>query len=57
MLLRIHFLASHTSITIFALKILRHCPIPENSPAIYGWVHGSETSQVPSGTKEMFARQ
>jgi hypothetical protein len=28
----------------------------ENSPAIYGWVHGSETSQVPPGTKEMFCR-
>ncbi len=23
----------------------------DNSPAIYGWVHGSETSPVPSGTK------
>jgi len=26
-------------------------PVFDNSPAIYGWVHGSETSQVPSGTK------
>ena len=24
----------------------------ENSPAIYGWVHGSETSSVPSATAE-----
>jgi hypothetical protein len=27
-------------------------PVFDNSPAIYGWVHGSESSQVPSGTKE-----
>ena len=26
-------------------------PVFDNSPAIYGWVHGSESSQVPSGTK------
>jgi len=31
-------------------------PIFDNSPAIYGWVHGSATSPVPSGTKEMFCR-
>ena len=28
----------------------------ENSPAIYGWVHGSGMFQVPSGTKELFCR-
>jgi hypothetical protein len=28
----------------------------ENSPAIYGWVHGSEMSQVPSGTKVIICR-
>jgi hypothetical protein len=28
----------------------------ENSPAIYGWVHGSAESPVPSGTKEMVCR-
>ena len=27
-------------------------PVFDNSPAIYGWVHGSESPQVPSGTKE-----
>ena len=27
-------------------------PVFDNSPAIHGWVHGSEMSQVPSGTKE-----
>jgi len=26
-------------------------PVFDNSPAIYGWVRGSESSQVPSGTK------
>jgi hypothetical protein len=31
-------------------------PVFDNSPAIYGWVHGSATSPVPSGTKEMFCR-
>ena len=25
---------------------------PENSPAIYGWVHGSGMFQVPPGTKD-----
>jgi hypothetical protein len=28
----------------------------DNSPAIYGWVHNPETTQVPSGTKEPFCR-
>jgi hypothetical protein len=28
----------------------------ENSPAIYGWVHGPAESPVPSGTKEMLCR-
>ena len=28
----------------------------ENSPAIDGWVHGSATSPVPSGTKEIVGR-
>jgi len=31
-------------------------PVFENSPAIYGWVRGSESSQVPSGTKEFVCR-
>jgi len=31
-------------------------PVFDNSPAIYGWVHRSESSPVPSGTKEMFCR-
>jgi hypothetical protein len=31
-------------------------PVFDNSPAIYGWVHGSESSQVPSGTKEIVCR-
>ena len=31
-------------------------PVVDNSPAIYGWVHGSESSQVPSGTKEFVCR-
>ena len=31
-------------------------PVFDNSPAFYGWVHGLESSQVPSGTKEMFCR-
>jgi hypothetical protein len=31
-------------------------PVFDNSPAIYGWVHGLESSQVPSGMKEMFCR-
>jgi hypothetical protein len=30
---------------------------PENSPAIYGWVRGSEKSPVPSGTKGAFERR
>jgi hypothetical protein len=30
------------------------CVALENSPAIYGWVHGLETSQVPSGTADNF---
>jgi hypothetical protein len=29
-----------------------HWLIFENSPAIYGWVHGLGMFQVPSGTKE-----
>jgi len=28
----------------------------DNRPAIYGWVHGSESSQVPSGTAANFFR-
>jgi hypothetical protein len=28
----------------------------DNSPAIYGWVHGLAASQVPSGTKEIVCR-
>jgi len=31
-------------------------PVFDNSPAIYGWVHGSTTSPVPSGTKGACAR-
>ena len=31
-------------------------PVFDNSPAIHGWVHGSESSQVPSGTKEFACR-
>jgi hypothetical protein len=27
----------------------------DNSPAIYGWVHGLAESLVPSGTKEFFS--
>jgi len=33
-----------------------HWLVFDNSPAIYGWVHGLEMSQVPSGTKENFCR-
>jgi hypothetical protein len=31
-------------------------PVSDNSPAIYGWVHGSATSPVLSGTKEIVCR-
>ena len=31
-------------------------PVFDNSPASHGWVHGSESSQVPSGTKEFACR-
>jgi hypothetical protein len=27
-------------------------PVFDNCPAIHGWVHGSESSQVPSGTTD-----
>ena len=30
----------------------RRAAAPENSPAIYGWVHGSGMFQVPPGTKD-----
>jgi hypothetical protein len=33
-----------------------HWLVFDNSPAIHGWVHGLEMSQVPSGTKENFCR-
>ena len=31
-------------------------PVFDNSPAICGWVHGSESSLVPLGTKEFVCR-
>ncbi len=33
-----------------------HWLVFDNSPAIYGWVHGSGMFVVPSGTKEMVCR-
>ena len=37
-------------------RFRRRAAAPENSPAIYGWVHGSGMFQVPPGTKEFFCR-
>jgi hypothetical protein len=42
-----------TIIGAISVILTGHEGTRENSPAIDGWVDGSETSPVPSGTKEL----